>query len=193
MIKEQIFSTPLYIISAKKTESIDKLKKLCINYYEHAEKNNENHHCSNKNGWQSDKDIHLNPSLNSFCDFILTHVKSILTNEYENESLTPYFDSMWVNINPKGSFNMLHIHPGCWISGVFYVSVPEKSGKLVFCDPRPAAEFEIFSSILKLKTNYEFSPKNGDLILFPSWLPHFVDVNLDIQHKLSISFNIGLK
>src|SRR5437899_3284313 len=43
----------------------------------------------------------------------------------------------WINVNRAGDFNMLHSHPGCFLSAVYYVSVPQdmKGGQIFFRDP----------------------------------------------------------
>ena len=44
---------------------------------------------------------------------------------------------MWANINPTYSYNKTHTHPNSMWSGVYYIKVPKKSGKLFLEDPRP--------------------------------------------------------
>ena len=40
---------------------------------------------------------------------------------------------------------------------------------------------------------YNFIPKEGQLLLFPSWVEHFVKPNLNkTQERISIAFNIGV-
>ena len=43
---------------------------------------------------------------------------------------------MWSIINPPGSANRAHIHPGCTWSGVYYIQAPEGCGNIEFIDPR---------------------------------------------------------
>ena len=45
--------------------------------------------------------------------------------------------NMWANINPTYSYNKTHTHPNSMWSGVYYIKVPKKSGKLFLEDPRP--------------------------------------------------------
>ena len=52
----------------------------------------------------------------------------------------------WINCSPVGSHNSAHMHPGAEISGVFYISVPPESGRIVFRDPRPQSEMSQLSS-----------------------------------------------
>src|SRR5207248_3119479 len=47
----------------------------------------------------------------------------------------------WINVNRAGDFNMLHSHPGCFLSATYYVKVPPdiKGGEIYFRDPRGPA------------------------------------------------------
>src|SRR3954464_5530889 len=45
-------------------------------------------------------------------------------------------DSLWINVMHKGAVHTPHIHPHSVISGTYYVTVPPKSGRLRFEDPR---------------------------------------------------------
>src|SRR5262249_11473465 len=44
----------------------------------------------------------------------------------------------WINVNRAGDFNLLHCHPGCFLSAVYYLKVPSdmKGGQIAFRDPR---------------------------------------------------------
>src|SRR5436189_1282202 len=48
----------------------------------------------------------------------------------------------WMNSNRAGDHNVLHCHPGCFLSATYYVRVPGdmKGGEIVFRDPRGPAE-----------------------------------------------------
>ena len=37
-----------------------------------------------------------------------------------------------------------------------------------------------------------FSPKDGDLILWPAWVPHEVEPNLSDKERINIAFNINI-
>src|SRR3990172_2204168 len=43
----------------------------------------------------------------------------------------------WINVNRPGDSNVLHCHPGCFLSATYYVKVPPdmKGGGIVFRDP----------------------------------------------------------
>ena len=56
------------------------------------------------------------------------------------EKQTSFQFDAWININRKGDYNKRHHHfamySSLFLSGVYYVSVPEDSGRIRFYDPR---------------------------------------------------------
>jgi uncharacterized protein (TIGR02466 family) len=146
---------------------------------------------SNRNGWQSDITLWQNETFKSLLEKSSVIIQSIISDISSNK---PEFviRSMWGNINPKGGFNFTHVHPTGWLSAVYYVSVPEGCPGITFQDPRPAKMMDFQNSCLVDDLYHTHHPKNGELILFPSWLPHFVDPNQSNQDRISISFNVEL-
>ena len=103
---------------------------------------------------------------------------------------------MWAIINTGGSTNLRHQHGNSTISGAYYVRAPEKSGDIVFYDPRPAPVYSypqaINPNLLNAQVN-GISPKEGALVLFPSYLDHSVNENLSNDERIVISFNITIQ
>ena len=96
----------------------------------------------------------------------------------------------WVNMHDRGGFNFAHIHDGCLLSGAFYLQVPEGSGPLVLRDPRPG----VVNSRLKGPganghNDVQLRPETGLLVMFPSWLEHFVEPHGSDTPRIAISFN----
>ena len=103
--------------------------------------------------------------------------------------------SMWSVINKKNASNTRHIHSNNYISAAYYVKTSENSGDIVFHDPRSVATFR-YPKISKhnaLNSNvFTIQPKEGLLVLFPSYLYHSVDLNRSEEERIVISFNINL-
>src|SRR5262249_2672013 len=102
----------------------------------------------------------------------------------------------WINVNQPNDRNVLHCHPGCFLSATYYVKVPSdmSGGEIVFRDPRgPAvAMYETPGIQLPWVGNgmgTPFSPKTGLLIIFPSWLEHRVEPYQGSGDRISIAFN----
>jgi len=85
---------------------------------------------------------------------------------------------IWSHIHQPLESTNTHIHSGSLFnkSFVFYAKVPKNSGKLVF-----TLEKIYYKTI---------PPVNGNLLLFPSWLPHYVTKNLSNDIRISISGNV---
>lgn len=139
---------------------------------------------SNMGGWQSRDNLYQDPIFQEFNKSILGAAGSVLKDFTNRE---PYIQSMWANINTKGNYNGQHAHEG-ELSGVFYCQVPENPGKLVLVNPA-------VRSYISAVRNYNFAinPERLALIMFPSWLEHYVEPNQSDHTRISISFNIGIK
>ena len=103
--------------------------------------------------------------------------------------------SMWSVINKKNASNARHIHSNNYISAAYYVKTPENGGDIVFHDPRSVTTFR-YPKIAEnntLNSNiFTIQPKEGLLVLFPSYLYHSVDLNRSEEERIVISFNINL-
>jgi len=107
----------------------------------------------------------------------------------------------WINVNQKGNFNPPHVHPGYDYSGCYYVTFPENSGLIHFLDPRPQHRFAspepkstegknwYSSDNVYDSSFFTYQIKEGKVIIFPSWLTHYVDPNPTDLLRISIPFN----
>ena len=86
---------------------------------------------SNIFGWQSNFVKH--DGMNSEFLSIFNNIHAVM---HIDENYSPDIDSMWFNVNSKGSYNKTHTHPGCHLSFVYYIQCPEKCGMISFEDPR---------------------------------------------------------
>jgi uncharacterized protein (TIGR02466 family) len=102
----------------------------------------------------------------------------------------------WINVNRAGDHNVLHCHPGSFLSATYYVKVPPamKGGEIVFRDPRGPAVAMYETPGIELPwvgsgTGIPFTPATGRLLLFPSWLEHRVETFEGSGERISIAFN----
>ena len=176
--QENIFSTPIWGFMLKdqiyqNADYTDYILNLQEKQYSEVK--------SNRGGFQSKDDLHTHGIFQEFNSSILSACQSILPDE------SIYMQSMWANINEHGDFNMPHTHEGA-LSGVFYCKTPENCGHLVFLDPAVRNN----SRVVKNK-NFVVKPEPLALIVFPSWLEHYVEPSQSEELRVSISFNIGIK
>jgi uncharacterized protein (TIGR02466 family) len=110
----------------------------------------------------------------------------------------------WPNVNRFGDYHDLHNHPHCWLSGTYYVAVPEKAedlqgrkdrrpGSISFYDPRAQANMNAVAKDPQIEAEYTLLPKPGTILLWPAFLHHFVHPNLSKDLRVSVSFNVVLK
>lgn len=102
----------------------------------------------------------------------------------------------WINVNKPGNLNVLHCHPGCFLSATYYVKVPSgmKGGEIYFRDPRGPAVAMYETPGIDLPwigsgIGVPFAPGEGHLLMFPSWLEHRVEPFQGEGERISIAFN----
>ena len=140
---------------------------------------------SNRGGWQS-KLLPPTGELEPLSFEISEFCKSI--NLGINEIVIP---QMWINVNKKNDWNTIHSHGQYNLSGTYYVKVPKDSGQIVFRDPRPSAISNLFMVNTFDKGEFrKVKPIEGLLILFPSYLEHFVEPSNADEDRISISFDV---
>ncbi len=117
----------------------------------------------------------------------------------------PDFDlQAWVNINRRGDYHNLHNHPHSWLSGTYYVSVPDQSpatrhrtdlnpGEISFFDPRAQANMNAVRGDGQFDPEFRRLPRPGELFIWPSFLHHLVHPNLVDDPRISVSFNTVLR
>ncbi len=141
---------------------------------------------SNYGGWQSDVDLYNNPVFSPLCE----HVKDVCCRVFDVKGVK--FHQMWACINKKHDQNLIHSHSNAFnLSGVFYLQVPKESGDIVFRDPRPGA-IHAPDRIFNYGDSEYFIPFDNLVIMFPSYLEHFVLPNKNDEDRISMSFDITL-
>jgi uncharacterized protein (TIGR02466 family) len=103
---------------------------------------------------------------------------------------------MWAIINKKNDFNVVHTHPNCFLSAAYYVKASKNCGRFTIESPNiakrhsyPVVEHsnELNVEVASLDVN------EGDLLIFPSYLPHKVGINKSDDDRIVISFNVDIK
>ena len=189
-----LFPTPVWTINLDNYEEIN---EQMYNYIKSNQTNDEvGISKSNVKGWHS-KDFNLSEKdPQNFITFILPAIEKVMNDMgWDKEKQIAKISNMWAIINTGGAANLRHQHGNSTISGAYYVKAPNNCGDIVFYDPRPAP---IYSYPNVNKVNFlnaqvnGISPKEGALILFPSFLDHSVNENKSNKERIVISFNIKL-
>jgi len=110
----------------------------------------------------------------------------------------------WANVNRLGDYHDPHNHPHAYLSGTYYVRVPEsraplrnradvRPGCITFYDPRAAANMAAIRDDPQIEPEFTVAPRPGMILLWPAFLMHFVHPNLSNEPRMSISFNLMVR
>lgn len=180
--QHNLFSVPVwgYILNDEHYQALD-----YTDYILDLKQNNKSLKKSNFNdGWHSECNLHEHGIFRELSSRLLNIATDIL-QPYRECDLQ--FLEMWAMVNTKHSYNAHHIHEGL-ISGVFYLQTPKDCGRLILCNPAIRSQNHPIRN-----KDYPIAPERLALILFPSWLEHYVEPSQTDEERIAISFNIGEK
>jgi uncharacterized protein (TIGR02466 family) len=186
-----IFSTPIWMSVYPDFEEHKNSFLTCVRNFK--EKNPQKENKTTVAGYQSPSSLQgeaeMRPLFEYVCEMAIKAAQDLAFVE-NNIFLT----DAWVNFNDsRECMNIQHTHEGI-LSGIFYLKVPPKSGKLVLSNPginplwggiQLAKEKNPLTAALT-----RIEPEEGSILLFPSYLPHSVNTNNHDDERISISFNI---
>lgn len=144
---------------------------------------------TNRSGWNSkDMDILERPVWAPLRQLIQSTCAEALGEM--GRSGQPFQLQSWVNLHDRGGFNFLHMHEASLLSGSFYLEVPAGSGALCFRDPRPGVTHgSLKGSVPNGHADIHLKPSTGLLVLFPSWMEHYVEPHESDRPRICIAFN----
>tara|TARA_X000000368_G_C22966934_1_gene683590 strand:+ start:538 stop:1164 length:627 start_codon:yes stop_codon:yes gene_type:complete len=176
---------------------------------------------TNRGGWQSNDGYYLES--NPVRDLVLNSLGNHFnTNSIIKPGVNIYLSACWININKKGDFNVQHDHPGCHMSGVMYLKIPEDKkntkvsgvnsidgyadvigdpvgGEICFANHNSFSSWkELFYYTDEFKKKYSqfgayyIEPKEGVMLFFPANLRHHVEPSKSDEDRISVSFNADL-
>ena len=201
---ESYFPTMIY--SSKLHDAKELNERLVRNIREEQqadEKGIQRSNFTNLGGWHSRNNLHKKKKFSEIASRITSTAQKISEDCGYDPEWELKIGTMWSIINSPGSFNRSHIHPGCLLSGVYYVQAPENSGDIEFTEPRTQhlmdqAKFAPGKKRPnKCWTKVKYKPTEGKMIIFPSWLYHAVYPNLSeaigegASDRIIISFNLS--
>ena len=119
-----------------------------------------------------------------FADWVLSNIQPF------DEELQ--IDKMWVNVNPKGGFQMRHNHADADMAGTYYVKVPPgDTGDIYFYHPNHTVE-----TLNRIQPYWAYThcqiPRERDLYFWPGYNDHEVRQNYENQERWSISFTLKI-
>ena len=153
---------------------------------------------SNRGGWHS-KDFKLSDQNSIQFKFALELQKYIFDTfekfGWETKKNNIRITQMWAIINKKNDFNVIHTHPNSYLSAAYYVKAPKDCGQFTIENPHSISRHSY--PALERKTEFNLKVERieieeGDLLLFPAYIPHGVQENKSNEDRIVISFNINV-
>jgi uncharacterized protein (TIGR02466 family) len=153
---------------------------------------------SNVGGWQSTDINFQNKEIDNLLSLVWSHAERFKIDLNMKPSIKIVIKNMWVNVNGYGHFNKPHIHDNSLFSGVYYVKCNKDSGNICFENPAINHRYHMntgmfLSNTLIGSSECKYAPTERQLIMFPSWLLHYVEPNQSNEDRISIAFNIGIE
>ncbi len=192
-----IWGTPVFAFTWPNATAINtELKALILE----RKASQPSRHTNGHEGWRSSDDVLKwpSPAVQTLQAWIVEAFKKATQSTSRGQDYSGSIRiSCWANVNHSGDFKAVHRHPNSAWSGVYYVDAqqPEdtsnRSGHIHFQDPRCGAgmcpdAFDLFGQ------QRELQPSTGQMLLFPSWLPHGLSPYHGKGERISIAFNIAL-
>jgi uncharacterized protein (TIGR02466 family) len=155
---------------------------------------------SNIGGWHSRTDFLHRPDANvaALTTWITWALRRMIWATTGRELVTSTLSiSAWATVCRAGAYHAPHSHPDNAWSGVYYVDSgsenPDQpySGMLEFLDPRAGAE-AVSAPGDPYGEPFRVQPQSGLLVMFPSWLYHWVHPYAGKTPRVAISFNAAI-
>lgn len=185
-----IYSTPLW---QSEYPDYEDEKEVILTALKKYKKETPNQEKSNICGYRSLDNLYAVEELNSLFEYVCQLAyKAVSDLEFIDCDIA--LTGAWLNVNDsRQCMNSEHIHEGVF-SGVFYINAPEGSGKLVLQNPGINRMWS-GSKLTGQKNQFtgesiRIEPVEGNILLFPSYLPHYVETNNHDEERISISFNV---
>jgi uncharacterized protein (TIGR02466 family) len=138
-----------------------------------------------------DSTILRQKQLTKLRDFIENSVADYFKTVYNPKNkVNLKITQSWINYTDKGGFHHKHTHPNSFVSGVFYPQADRETDRIYFYKEGyqqikfPPNDWNVWNS-----ESWWFDVGTGDLMLFPSSLPHMVEPVTSDQTRISLSFN----
>lgn len=200
----KFFSTPAFICRHPDADAINPVLKDLILQREGAAAGLTH---SNLGGWHSGLDFKRwgGPALQKVLDAAARQADR-LTRDRRGRPVKLVWDvECWANVNRHGHANKRHTHPGCFWSGTYYVASggpaagANHGGEFEFQDPRGAsaafAEDMTYAppGAPAAECDAVIRPRDGVMVMFPSWMPHRVRPYFGSDVRISIAFNLAIR
>jgi uncharacterized protein (TIGR02466 family) len=137
------------------------------------------------------------PEMKELVDVIMRESGAIM-DAYKIKRDSHYITNMWANIANPNRRHAMHVHPNCLLSGILYIKTPKNCGPTVFTSPRMLSRMIEPAYTEKNELNsdvFVFPAEKGRMLLWPSYLPHSVEVGTSVEdeERIVVAFNIMIR
>jgi uncharacterized protein (TIGR02466 family) len=156
---------------------------------------------SNIRGWHSRPDLlhRSDANVDALTSWIIWALRRMICATTGQDAFKGTLSiTAWATVCRAGAYHAPHSHPDSAWSGVYYVDGgaenPDQplSGMLEFLDPRAGAE-AVSAPGDPYGEPFRVRPQAGLLVVFPSWLFHWVHPYAGETPRVAISFNATLR
>lgn len=145
----------------------------------------------NQGNFSSNNTFILNePEMKELADFCNESLKNYFYKIYNVEKrIKVKITQSWLNWTKKNEYHHGHEHPNSVVSGVFYFNAEKGKDRICFQKnlyqqiKLPYSETNDYNN-----EQVELLIETGDLILFPSYIIHYVPFNIT-ENRVSLAFN----
>ena len=96
---------------------------------------------------------------------------------------------MWASVYNQGKGHGAHVHRRSLLSGTYYPIGHETHSRIIFDSPYNF--HTMHDTIDEKRLTQSYKPKEGDMLMWPSWLQHRVQEQIiTSQSRVAISWNI---
>ncbi len=156
---------------------------------------------SNVGSWHSENDLlrweepEIKVLLNLMQSALMDYVGEEIDKDPESFELRMALEA-WANVSEAGNYAKPHVHPMSNFAVVYYVDIgdyqlrgaDDHSGCLEFIDPRNRVSM-LATPGVDARDSLRMRPENGVLVIFPSWMYHYVHPYNGKRPRISIACN----
>jgi uncharacterized protein (TIGR02466 family) len=150
---------------------------------------------SNRGGWRSHNLLANTEQFENYEEYLklIAGVKNALVSGVKtsyDKDVTVTTASSWANIDVMYAHNVSHDHPGSVFSAMFYLT--DENSPIVFPSTGTARHTFIGHAQADdiFESTFQYVPKKGDFIIFPSWVQHRVEPST-ADYRISIALNFN--
>jgi len=185
------FPTPM---AKFKISNNDELKEM---YLDRIVQSYENEEYKIPEGWFTKSICTSHALLNDFQEQIIRPIPEVYM-ECLNECIAEEWTGdvyLWHNVIKNGEYQEVHNHLPSFLSAIHFLQFDKNEHDLpVFLDPGRGAKYPRHTLGTYLGSKPHFLPdvEEGDIIVFPSYLDHFISGGKYDRHRVTVSFNLIL-